>query len=75
MKKMETLLETPGFSKKAALNCVQLAFFPQKGKKAQEFPGWFVILGLILGLLILAFLIWLSVKSGQKSADVLTQIP
>jgi len=44
-------------------------------KKAQEFPGWFVILGLILGLLILAFLIWLSIKSGQKSADVLTQIP
>lgn len=44
-------------------------------KKAQEFPGWFVILGMILGLLILVFLIWLSVKSGQKGAEVITQLP
>jgi hypothetical protein len=40
-------------------------------KRAQEFPGWFVILGLILGLLILIFLIWLSVKSGQKGTEIL----
>jgi len=44
-------------------------------RKAQEFPGWFVILGMILGLLILIFLIWLSVKSGQKGADVLGGLP
>jgi len=46
-----------------------------KYKKAQEFPGWFVILGMILGLLILIFLIWLSVKSGQRGADVLGGLP
>ena len=44
-------------------------------RKAQEFPGWFVILGMILGLLILIFLIWLSIKSGQKGTEVITNIP
>jgi len=44
-------------------------------KRAQEFPGWFVIIGMILGLLILIFLIWLSIKSGQKGADVIAQLP
>jgi hypothetical protein len=44
-------------------------------KQAQEFPGWFVILGMILGLLILIFLIWLSVHAGQKGAEILPQLP
>jgi len=47
-------------------------YFP---RRAQEFPGWFVILGMILGLLVLIFLIWLSVKSGQKGAEVLGGLP
>lgn len=40
-------------------------------KKAQEFPGWAVILSLIIGLLILIFLIWLSVKSGKTGIEIL----
>lgn len=38
-------------------------------KLGQELPGWTYIVGLILGLFVLAFLIWLAVKSGKLSVQ------
>ncbi|HLF54887.1 MAG TPA: hypothetical protein VI612_04150 [Candidatus Nanoarchaeia archaeon] len=40
-----------------------------KSKLGQELPGWTYIVGLILGLFVLGFLIWLAVKSGKLSVQ------
>ena len=40
-------------------------------RKGQEFPGWFIILAIIIGILILAVIIWLSWKSGQSGKEIL----
>lgn len=36
-----------------------------------EIPGWAFVIGLILGLFALVFLIWLAVKSGKTSSELL----
>lgn len=47
----------------------------RRNRLGQEFPGWFVILGIIITVLGLVFLIWLAVKSGKTGTEIITQIP
>ena len=42
-----------------------------KQNKKGDIPGWVQIVGLIIALLVLVFIIWLSIKSGQKGAEVI----
>lgn len=44
-----------------------------KSKKG-DIPGWSYIVALIIGLLVIAFIVWLAVKSGSKQVDLLGQI-
>jgi len=45
----------------------------KKNKKAQV-PGWIYIIGLIIGLFVIAFFIWVTVKSGGAQSDWLGKI-
>jgi len=44
-------------------------------KRGQEFPGWFVILAIILGIIMLAVIIWFSYTSGQAGKEILAGLP
>ncbi|MBW2970043.1 hypothetical protein KY319_02875 [Candidatus Woesearchaeota archaeon] len=43
--------------------------------KKADIPGWVQIVGIIIALIVLAFLIWLAVKSGKTGVEVITEIP
>jgi len=45
-----------------------------KMKKKASIPGWIYIVGLIIGLFVIAFFIWVTVKSGGQQADWLGKI-
>ncbi|MEM3154643.1 MAG: hypothetical protein QW165_03715 [Candidatus Woesearchaeota archaeon] len=42
--------------------------------KKGDMPGWAQFLGLILAVILLAFLIWLSIKSGRTGVESITEI-
>ncbi len=41
-----------------------------KDKRA-DLPGWSYVIALIIGLFVIAFLIWLAIKSTGKQVDIL----
>lgn len=53
---------------KHTLSIIKKTYFTKKA----DIPGWVQVVGLIIALLALAFIIWLTVKSGQKGAEVIS---
>lgn len=42
-----------------------------KNKKA-DMPGWSYVVAIIIGLFVIAFIIWVAVKSGGKQVELLS---
>lgn len=49
---------------------VTMSLIKMKSKKA-DMPGWSYIVAMIIGLFVIAFIIWVAVKSGGKQVELL----
>jgi len=58
---------------KAAQVVIMLLIKMKKNKKASV-PGWIYLIGLIIGLFVIALFIWVTVKSGGAQSELLSGI-
>ncbi len=45
--------------------------FSRKG----DMPGWSIVVGMVLAIIVLIFLIWLALRSGKVGVDVMSELP
>ena len=48
-----------------------MSLIKMKNKKATSIPGWIYVIALIIGLFVIALIIWITVKSGGKMSGFL----
>lgn len=54
-----------------AFSSLEKLCFSRKG----DMPGWSIVVGMVLAIIVLIFLIWLALRSGKAGVDVISELP